>query len=113
MSPTIRNRIQDPTDITWLIPMFWRSRFIWLHTTLSELVSGRTLGKIVVGLQVVAVDGKPARIGAIFMRNLLRVIDVFPVPLAMLDPDLADASAPRRLLPGTIVIVDATRRRER
>ena len=97
--------LQDPTDITWMIPVLLAIAIYLAHTTLCELISGRTLGKFVVGLQVVAVDGKPARIGAIFVRNLLRVIDVFPVPLALLILTSPMRQRLGDLLAGTIVIV--------
>jgi uncharacterized RDD family membrane protein YckC len=40
-----------------------------------ESVSGATLGKRMVGIQVVGEDGEPVTIGAAVVRNLLRLVD--------------------------------------
>jgi uncharacterized RDD family membrane protein YckC len=96
--------LQDP-DITWIIPVLIAIAIYLIHTTLCELISGRTLGKFFVGLQVVAIDGKRARIGSILIRNLLRVIDVFPIPLALLILTSPMRQRLGDLLGGTIVIV--------
>jgi uncharacterized RDD family membrane protein YckC len=104
MASNIR-AMQDPTDVTWLLPVALAIGVYLLHTTLSELLIGRTLGKIVVGLQVVALDGKPAKPGAILVRNLLRVIDVFPVPLAFLILTSPMKQRLGDLLAGTVVII--------
>ena len=106
------NSMQDPSDITWLIPVMLAIAIYLLHTTLSELFIGRTLGKIITGLTVVAVDGKPAKAGAILVRNLLRVIDVFPVPLAFLILTSPMRQRLGDLLAGTIVIVAPRARKE-
>ncbi len=53
-------------------------------TTLIEVLAGRSLGKMFTGLQVVGLDGRPASLGARFLRNILRVIDVFGIPLALI-----------------------------
>jgi uncharacterized RDD family membrane protein YckC len=55
-----------------------------LITTLVETFAGRSLGKVLTGLYVVGLDGKPAGIGARLMRNLLRVIDLPIMPLALI-----------------------------
>ena len=47
-----------------------------LHTTLSEMLAARTLGKMALGLRVVALDGTRPTPGALLTRNLLRVIDL-------------------------------------
>jgi uncharacterized RDD family membrane protein YckC len=55
-----------------------------LLTTLVEAIAGRSLGKLLTGLYVVGLDGKPAGLGARVMRNLLRVIDIPVMPLALI-----------------------------
>jgi uncharacterized RDD family membrane protein YckC len=55
-----------------------------LLTTLVEAIAGRSLGKLLTGLYVVGLDGKPAPLGARVMRNLLRVIDIPVMPLALI-----------------------------
>jgi uncharacterized RDD family membrane protein YckC len=112
MASNVRAFQSPNPDITWLLPVALAIVVYLLHTTLSELLTGRTLGKIVVGLQVVAVDGKPAKPGAIVIRNLLRVIDIFPVPLAFL---IITSPMKQRLgdmLAGTMVIIGPRAPRE-
>ena len=46
-----------------------------LHTTIVETLTGRTLGKHLLGLRVVGLDGKPASRYALMVRNVLRLID--------------------------------------
>jgi uncharacterized RDD family membrane protein YckC len=57
--------------------------FYFAHTTVTELLLGRTAGKLLCGLRVVALDGERPGPGALVIRNLLRVIDVLIVPLAL------------------------------
>jgi uncharacterized RDD family membrane protein YckC len=44
-----------------------------------EGLAARTLGKLIMGLKVVKVDGGRADWGAIILRNVLRIIDGLPV----------------------------------
>jgi uncharacterized RDD family membrane protein YckC len=55
-----------------------------LWTTLLELIAGRSLGKLLTGLRVVGLDGKPAPVTARLTRNLLRIIDIPVMPLALI-----------------------------
>ncbi len=61
-----------------------------LHTSISELLTGRTVGKWIFKLWVVSIDAQPARPGQIVTRNLLRVLDVsmagFPLLLMFASP---------------------------
>jgi uncharacterized RDD family membrane protein YckC len=47
------------------------------YYVVCEGLFGRTLGKRLVGLRVVAEDGSPIYLGAAFLRNLLRIVDAF------------------------------------
>jgi uncharacterized RDD family membrane protein YckC len=77
-----------------------------LHTAIMELATGRSFGKMLFGLRVTGLDGKPAPAWAIIVRNLLRVIDVillFPLTLMVFLPlrqRLGDLAA------GTLVVAD-------
>lgn len=42
--------------------------------------NGQTPGKKVVGIRVVMDDGRPVTAGAVVIRNLLRLVDAFPLP---------------------------------
>lgn len=55
-----------------------------LHTTISELFTARTLGKVMLGLRVMSVDGKPPNIWQVLARNLLKSFDLLAWPLLVL-----------------------------
>lgn len=55
-----------------------------LHTTITELFAGRSLGKMIVGLRVVTTDGGTPGKSAMLLRNLLRLLDVIPIPLGFI-----------------------------
>ncbi|HZZ44465.1 MAG TPA: RDD family protein [Tepidisphaeraceae bacterium] len=47
-----------------------------IYTIVSEMLFGRTIGKVIFGLRVVRMDGSKPNSGSLFVRNLLRVVDV-------------------------------------
>ncbi len=50
----------------------------WFYMVIFELgLSGRSPGKLIIGLQVVLADGSPVTVPASLLRNLLRAFDVF------------------------------------
>jgi uncharacterized RDD family membrane protein YckC len=61
-----------------------------LHTSVSEALFGRSLGKACCRLRVVGLDGKPASPSAVVTRNALRIIDLamvfFPLLLILFSP---------------------------
>jgi uncharacterized RDD family membrane protein YckC len=59
-----------------------------LHTTLSELLAGRTVGKWALGLRPVTLSGQRPAPGQMLLRNVLRIIDLlwFPLVLVVLSP---------------------------
>jgi uncharacterized RDD family membrane protein YckC len=61
-----------------------------LHTSVSEIASARTLGKLIFGLRVASLDGRRPSAGALLTRNLLRLIDLalgfFPLVLLLYSP---------------------------
>ena len=78
-----------------------------LHTSVSEIAFGRTIGKAACGLRVVGLDGERAPPGAMLTRNLLRLIDLsmvlFPLVLVLYSPlrqRAGDVAA------GTLVVLD-------
>ena len=53
---------------------------LWLaYYTVPESLYGASLGKMLLGLCVVRVDSRPLGVGAIVVRNLLRIVDALPV----------------------------------
>ncbi|MCS7034520.1 MAG: RDD family protein [Phycisphaerae bacterium] len=78
------------------------------HTTLLELATARSLGKLICRLRVVTLEGDPPRKSALLIRHALRVVDVLPaLPLALL---ILFSPLRQRLgdvLARTIVVLDA------
>ncbi|MEI8194670.1 MAG: RDD family protein, partial [Phycisphaerae bacterium] len=56
--------------------LLWTLGLYIAHVTLSELAFGRSLGKAILGIRVVAIDGSRPRPMAIILRNLVRAIEV-------------------------------------
>jgi uncharacterized RDD family membrane protein YckC len=69
-------RVEFPTGTIWLaigIPLAYYVVF--------EFLFGATVGKLLLGLKVIKVSGEPYDIGAVLLRNLLRIIDAIPFGL--------------------------------
>ena len=65
---------QTPT-----IAFFWLAVIIIAYFTYFEAVFGATPGKAILRLQVVMLDGGRPTLGAILMRNVLRLVDALPI----------------------------------
>ncbi len=62
------------TAVAW--PWLW---LLWMACYIvPESLYGASLGKLLLGLRVVRVDGRPLGVGSILTRNMLRFIDVLP-----------------------------------
>lgn len=66
----------------WLVVMLITIGYFVAFETFNE---GRTPGKRAVGIRVIGVDGQPVRFGPSLVRNLLRIVDLFPA-LPILGP---------------------------
>ena len=53
--------------------------FLLYHVLLEVLMSGRTPGKRLAALRIVARDGATPTVGALLVRNVFRVVDSLPV----------------------------------
>jgi uncharacterized RDD family membrane protein YckC len=63
------------TQVPWAI-----LTLVWLAYLIGfEAIFGATPGKLLTRLRVVRVDGRPLRVGSIWTRNLLRLIDWLPL----------------------------------
>ncbi len=85
---------------------------MWAYTIVQEAVWGRTVGKRVLGLRVVAQDGAPIGWMAAITRNLLRTVDMLPFAYALgLLSSLFDRNGRRLgdLVAGTVVVHDSAR----
>jgi uncharacterized RDD family membrane protein YckC len=80
----------------------------FLHTLLSELFTGRTLGKWIFGLRVTTLDGARPRPMALLIRNFVRVLEfhlLLPLIVIVFSPlnqRIGDMAA------GTVVLADET-----
>jgi uncharacterized RDD family membrane protein YckC len=63
------------TTVGWL----WLSVIAMTYYIVPEALFGASLGKLLTGLRVVRVDGRPLGLGSVVLRNLLRLIDALPV----------------------------------
>ncbi len=82
---------------------------MWAYTIVQEAIWGRTLGKRVLHLRVVAQDGAPIGWMASITRNLLRTVDMLPFGYALgLLSSLFDPHGRRLgdLVAGTVVVHD-------
>jgi uncharacterized RDD family membrane protein YckC len=85
---------------------------MWAYTIVQEALWGRTVGKRVLGLRVVAQDGAPIGWMAAITRNLLRTVDMLPFAYALgLLSSLFDRNGRRLgdLVAGTVVVHDSAR----
>jgi len=66
--------ISTVTTVGWLwLTVVWLAYYI-----VAESLFGASVGKILFGLCVVRVDGRPLGVGAIVVRNLMRLVDALP-----------------------------------
>jgi uncharacterized RDD family membrane protein YckC len=79
------------------------------HTTLTELVLGRSLGKIIIGLRTTTLTGTRPRAWQLLVRGLLKSLDLLPGAWLLL---MLPVIAPHRqrlgdLVGRTVVVTDA------
>lgn len=102
----VRSRTSPQRElILWLA--YWAAGLFYvLYMTLMEALAGRSLGKIVMGLRIVALDGKPPAQAALVVRNVLRLLDVgvFFVSV-LLTPLFPLRQRPGDMAAGTLVVL--------
>lgn len=71
----------DDPDGTWYLYVATPATLIYLlyHTVLEIGMRGRTPGKRMAGIRIVARNGSPPGVAALLVRNVFRIIDSFPV----------------------------------
>jgi uncharacterized RDD family membrane protein YckC len=67
------NLLSSPEDFVKAADLFLFLGLYLAHVTLGELFFRRSLGKAAVGLQVLMLDGKAPTVGAVLVRNLIRI----------------------------------------
>lgn len=55
-----------------------------IHVTLSEMFTGRSLGKWIMGCRVVTLTGSPPNVWQVLIRNLIRILELLLWPLLIL-----------------------------
>lgn len=61
-----------------VIPAVWTAAIWLVYYTVCEAMFSATPGKVLTGLRVVSVDGRPLTLSGVVVRNLLRLVDVLP-----------------------------------
>jgi len=77
-NPDVMVMVEDPA--AQIIGLASMAVYI-LHTTVIEAIFGRSIGKMIVGLKIVGLDGQPAKVGPLIVRNLLRIIELTFLPM--------------------------------
>jgi uncharacterized RDD family membrane protein YckC len=67
------NLLSDPEDLAKAADLFLFLGLYLVHVTLGELFFRRSVGKALIGLQVLMVDGKAPTVAAVLLRNLVRI----------------------------------------
>jgi len=83
--------------------------FFLYHPLLEVLMSGRTPGKRIAGVRIVAEDGRVPGAGALLIRNVLRLVDSLPLAYVLgLTATVVTRNAVRLgdLAAGTILVYD-------
>ncbi len=99
----------DVTQWQQLKPVLLVIGIFVAHTTITELFTGRTIGKLLTGLRIVTREGRPADIRQRLLRGLSKFFDLvawFLLVVPLLTPyrqRLGD------LLAGTVVVMDRPR----
>ena len=97
------------TDIARTVPFLVTAAITIAHSTLSEMVMGRTLGKMLLGGRVVSLDGSRPQPLAILIRNGFKMV-VLVIPVlavaALLNPN---AQGVGDHLARTVVVTDVRR----
>ena len=101
-------KVPDQTQSVLFLIVYWCAGIFYVvYTTIIESLAGRSLGKVLMGLRVVGLDGQPAKPMALVTRNVLRLIEVglvflplVMIPLFPLRQRAGDVGA------GTLVVMD-------
>jgi uncharacterized RDD family membrane protein YckC len=102
------SKMPDQTQSLLFMVVYWCAGIFYVvYTTIIEVLLGRSLGKVLMGLRVVGLDGLAAKPMALVTRNVLRLIEVglgfLPLVMILLFPlrqRAGDVGA------GTLVVTD-------
>ncbi len=73
-------RMPDDAETAWflLVVVPPSAIFFLYHLVLEALLAGRTPGKRIVGIRIVALNGSAPSLGALLLRNVFRLVDSMP-----------------------------------
>ncbi len=97
----------DPSEAWTLAPMLWLFTVLFTaaYTTILHAAFGQTIGKLAVGIRVVADDGEPPRFGAALLRYIGYYVSLATLGVGYLMAGLrSDKRALHDLLAGTRVV---------
>jgi uncharacterized membrane protein SpoIIM required for sporulation/uncharacterized RDD family membrane protein YckC len=113
-------RVPDDSETAWflLVVLPPSAIFFLYHLILEAALSGRTPGKRIAGLRVIALDGGAPSLGAILLRNVFRLVDSLPFLYSVGLATVMVSREHRRIgdfAAGTLVVYDrgATRNAQR
>jgi uncharacterized membrane protein SpoIIM required for sporulation/uncharacterized RDD family membrane protein YckC len=78
-------RMPDDAETAWflLVVLPPSAIFFLYHLVLESLLAGRTPGKRIVGIRIVALGGGAPSLGALLLRNVFRLVDSMPFSYAV------------------------------
>ena len=76
-----------------------------IHTTISEMFSGRTLGKLVLGMHVGTMQGQKPKAWQALVRGVMRIFDLLAIPLLLVAVLTPHRQRLGDLIARTVVIV--------
>ncbi len=70
--------LTTPDELIKTPQLLYTLLFYVFLVTVGELFFRRSIGKAIVGLQVLMLDGKAPTVGAVLLRNLIRIPEMLP-----------------------------------
>lgn len=67
--------VPEPDATFYFVVVTPTTAIYFLYHLVLEVATGRTPGKRIAGVRIVSVDGQPPGIGALAIRNVLRILD--------------------------------------
>lgn len=74
------------------------------HTTVSELWTAKTLGKLITGMHVATLDGRPPNMWQVLVRNAMKAFDLVALLLLIMPLALPNRQRLGDLVAGTVVV---------
>ena len=88
-----------------MLPTVTTIGLVVIHTTISEMFSGRTLGKLVLGMHVGTMQGQKPKAWQALVRGVMRIFDLLAIPLLLVAVLTPHRQRLGDLMARTVVIV--------